>query len=33
MLAKENLKSSIHDFQLCFSMEESKKKNLSWLLG
>ena len=26
MLAKENIKSSIHDFQLCFSMEESKKK-------
>ena len=33
MLAKENIKSSIHDFQLCFSMEESKKKNQSWLLG
>ena len=33
MLAKENIKGSIHDFQLCFSMEESKKKNQSWLLG
>ena len=33
ILAKENIKSSIHNFQLCFSMEESKKKNQSWLLG